>query len=99
MNGEKIEGTCCEQEKEKRNSQCEDPRTFDGSSQGGDLSTPKANSQGKGPKNLQRTSGKVASSEEAKGEEVKEKEKSEAQKKQFLEQGDRKDCMLFLRRC
>ena len=59
MNVEKIEGTCCEQEKEKRNSQCKDPRAFDGNSQGADLSTPKANSQGKGPK----------------GEKVKEKEK------------------------
>ena len=50
MNGEKIGATCCEPEKEKRNSQCKDPRTFDGDSQDGDLSTPKANSQGKDPR-------------------------------------------------
>ena len=50
MNGEKIEGTCCEQEKEKRNSQYKDPRTFDGSSQDGDLSTPKQTAREKDPR-------------------------------------------------
>ena len=34
----------------KRNSQGEDPRTFDGNSQGGDLSTPKTHSQGEDPR-------------------------------------------------
>ena len=60
--------------KEKRKSQEKDRRTFEGNSHGGDLSTPKTNIQGEDPKNLQRTSGKVASSEEVEGKEVEEKE-------------------------
>ena len=36
---------------------------------------------GKGPNNLQRTSGRVASSEEAKGEEMEEKEEENDKKK------------------
>ena len=48
--GERVEGTFCKEEKEKRNSQGQDPRTFDENSQGGDLSTPKTNSQGSTPK-------------------------------------------------
>ena len=53
--------------KEKRDSQNKDPRTFE------------SKQPEKGPKNKQRTTGKVASSEEAKGEEVEEeKEKGKA---------------------
>ena len=69
-------GTCKRLERQ-RNSQGKDPRIFDGNRQVGDLSTPQSKQPGKGPKNLQRTSGKVASSEEAKGEEV---EKTEEEK-------------------
>ena len=47
--GESVEGIFCK-EKEKRNSQGKDPRTFDENSQGGDLSTPQTNSQGRDPR-------------------------------------------------
>ena len=42
--GGRVEGAFCKEEKEKRNSQGKDPRTIDGNSQGGDLSTPETNS-------------------------------------------------------
>ena len=51
----------------KKNSQGEDPRTFE---ENRDLSTPENKEPGKGPKNLWRTSGKVSSSEKTKGQKV-----------------------------
>ena len=72
MKGERLKELVVK--KEKRNSQGKDPRTFDGNSRGWGPQYTQSKQVGKGPKNLQRTSGKVASSEEAKGEEVKEKE-------------------------
>ena len=41
-------------EKEKRNSQGKDPRTFEVNSQGGDPSTLERNSQGKNPSTFKR---------------------------------------------
>ena len=52
----KVEETYCEEEKEKRNSQGKDP--------------PQKEKPGRGPKNLSRASGKMASSEEVEGKEV-----------------------------
>ena len=49
---ETVDGTFCNEEKEKRISQGKDPRTSDENSQGGDLSTPEENSQGKDPRTL-----------------------------------------------
>ena len=44
------ESAFCKEEKEKRNSQGEDPRTCEENSQGGDFSTPQTDSQRKDPK-------------------------------------------------
>ena len=51
----KVEESFGKREKEKRNSQGKEPRTFDENSQGGDLSTVKQTARER-PKNLQRTS-------------------------------------------
>ena len=50
-NGNAMRAFCLKQ-KEKRNSQGKDPRTFQEHSQGGDLSTPQTNSQGEDPRTL-----------------------------------------------
>ena len=51
--GERVEGTFSKEEKEKRNSQGKDQRTFDENSQGRDLSTLEGNSQSKDPRTFE----------------------------------------------
>ena len=71
------------EQKQKRNSQGKDPRTFEENSQGGDLSSQR------GPENLQRPGRKVASSRIAEGREVEEKEEKRL-KKNKVQRKDRK---------
>ena len=54
MNGKWDERVFCKEEKEKRNSQGKDPRTFEENGQGGDLRTHETNSQGRDPRTLKK---------------------------------------------
>ena len=81
--GERVEGTICKEEKEKRNSQGKDPRTFEENGQGGDLITHETNSRGRDPRTLKKGGElrKKRKEEKWKKRKKKKKKKGEAQKK------------------
>ena len=79
--GERVEGTCYEEEKENRHSQGKDPRTFDENSQGGDLRTLETNSQGRDPRTLKEPVERWRGQEKRKEKKWKKKRKKKKKKK------------------
>ena len=68
-------------EKEKRNSQGKDPRTFDENSQGGDLRTPETNSQGEDPRTFKESVERWRVQKKRKEKQWKKKKKRKEKKK------------------